>query len=86
MSLALDAYNVAENDGSVSVCAVLLGGELAREVAVNITTTDTAGTATGACVHNILSQFCSGHVGDIVITSNVHCVHICCHGCLYFHS
>ncbi len=52
MSLALDAYNVAENDGSVSVCAVLLGGELAREVAVNITTTDTVGTATGACVHN----------------------------------
>ncbi len=47
MSLAVDAYNVAESDGNVSVCAVLLGGELVREVAVNITTTDTVGTATG---------------------------------------
>ncbi len=47
VSLALDAYNVAESDGNVSVCAVLLGGELAREVAVNITTTDSVGTATG---------------------------------------
>ena len=47
MSLALDAYNVAESDGNVSVCAVLLGGELAREVAINITTPDTVGTAAG---------------------------------------
>ncbi len=54
MSLALNAYHVAESDGNVSVCVVLLGGELAREVAVNITTTDTVGTATGACV---LSSF-----------------------------
>ncbi len=58
MSLALDAYNVAESDGNVSVCAVLLGGELAREVAVNITTTDTTiGTAAGACI-----RFWKGYV------------------------
>ncbi len=54
MSLAQDAYNVAESDGNVSVCAVLLGGELAREVAVNITTTYSVGTAAGAYV---LSSF-----------------------------
>ncbi len=54
MSLALDAFNVVESDGNVSVCAVLLGGELAREVAVNITTTDTVGTAAGACVHTFI--------------------------------
>ncbi len=38
----------------MSVCAVLLGGELAREVAINITTTDTVGTAAGACVHTFI--------------------------------
>ncbi len=47
VSLAQYVYNVVESDGNVSVCAVLLGGELAREVAINITTPDTVGTAAG---------------------------------------
>ncbi len=51
LSLAVDAYNVAESDGNVSVCAVLLGGELAREVAINTTTTETVGTATGMSIN-----------------------------------
>ncbi len=55
VSLALEAFTVAESDGNVSVCAVLLGGELSREVAVNITTSDTVGTAAGACVHKFMS-------------------------------
>ena len=43
----MDQYDVAESDGSVTVCAVLLGGDLARGVAVNISTSDVVGTATG---------------------------------------
>ena len=45
--MEMDQYDVAESDDSVTVCAVLLGGELAREVAVSINTTDAVGTATG---------------------------------------
>ena len=47
MNLDQDAYSVYESDGNVSVCAVLLGGVLGREVAVKITTIDNVGTATG---------------------------------------
>ncbi len=47
VNLDQDAYSVHESDGNVSVCAVLLGGVLGREVAVNITTIDNVGTATG---------------------------------------
>ncbi len=50
MNLDQDAYSVYESDGDVSVCAVLLGGMLGREVAVNITTIDNIGTAAGTYV------------------------------------
>ncbi len=55
MNLDQDAYSVYESDGNVSVCAVLLGGVLGREVAVDITTIDNVGTATG-----MFTLTCSG--------------------------
>ena len=45
--MEISQYDVAESDDNVTVCAVLLGGDLVREVAVNISTTDAVGTATG---------------------------------------
>ena len=40
VSLERDVYVVAEEDGIVTVCAILTGGVLDRAVAINVSTSD----------------------------------------------
>ena len=55
VSLEQDEYIVAEEDGNVTVCAVLTGGILDRAVAVNVSTSQY--TALGKIDSDIAKAF-----------------------------